>query len=1503
MSVEQIFDKIIEIGGELSAGENLSYKSIKQESDFIIKELIKQNKQEILAYFEANNLRKISGLSYTQKSLWYMHQVNPNSADYNLGFAVYLSKKYSKILLENTLDVLLSRYEILKSIFVIGKKEPIQQTLSNVKHSVSEINCTKEINLHHFINELVDKPFKLSEFPLFKIYVLNTEDSLNPTRILVLKAHHIIFDYSSFDIFCTELIDIYIKLLHNEQDTLCLANKMITYHDYILKEKAYLLSQKSKEAKEYWMQQYADVQFFLNLPYDIKNRSEASNVIPKGVIVSKKLPKKHVKSIKALAKLTQLTPNIVVLTALNLMLADFTGQNQIVIGMPVSSRMTYDFEHAIGPFLNTVLLKQYIQHELTFGDFLLKVKENILKAIEYKDYPLLLLMESLNLNRDAGGSLFQVIYIWNEKLADSNLLQDQRKVLFENSFLEPQQRGSMADLILMIEDDNSELIFNWSYNASLFSVKMINKFHDYLINIFDNCMGDINLPLIRMKRLTDIDINFLSKVSVGKRHPFVFTNFVELFEQQSNKTPNSNALLYKNDALTFSQLNDRSNIIANLLQNIGVELESRVGILCERGFEMVIAMLAISKIGGCYIPMDPSYPPERISYIINDSQMQIIISDYDLQEHYNINSSIKNFVINKEKFIAMNKIHVNKIRLQPENLAYIIYTSGSTGDPKGVMVTHKNITNFIISMNSTIRRSNVSPQNNIWLATTSIAFDISFLEIFWSLLQGHAVYIEDNKFITKNNNNLLLKKTSSMDFSLFYFSSDSEKKEENRYQFLFNSSILADKLNFKAVWVPERHFHVFGGNYPNPSVVAAALASMTKKIAIRAGSVVTPLHHPVRIAEEWAVVDNISHGRVGISFASGWQPDDFILAPSNYDNRKEKMLQDIEVIRKLWRGESVKYLNGVHKETAINILPLPIQNELPYWITAATSLETFRIAGECGANLLTHMLGQNIRELKDKIIVYKEACINNGHKPGTVTLMLHTFIDDDMAFVTKTVKKPFKNYLRSSIGLMQELAKHLSLNIAEHQELIVEQAFQRYFGVSSLFGTPETCAHLIRELESIGVNEIACLIDFGIEDSLVLKGIQGIENLRKFLSQETNKVDDYFTNSIGKNITHLQCTPSHLKMLLDSDSNIDIIKNIKQMLIGGEPVTEELLLQLRKHYKGDIYSVYGPTETTIWSAVKWFESDSSISTNVIGKPILNTDFYILNENFEQVPVGIIGEMYISGEGLARGYWKKAELTASSFLPHPYTDKPGERIYKTGDLVRYTSEETLEFIGRNDHQVKIRGYRIELGEIESTLNTHEKIDNSVVLAILDKSQTYQLVAYVAVRKMQLEQKEILNYLKAKLPKHMLPSTFIILNQLPLTPNGKIDKNLLRSYKDFSIKTEQRNILLPRNEIEEKLKVIWENLLDNQHISVQDNFFDIGGHSLLAAKLQQRMVSELLCDISIVTILTYPSIRSLATYLIDNNISENITEKHDLQNRVNKQKMVVQRRKRILNEVNV
>jgi amino acid adenylation domain-containing protein len=349
-------------------------------------------------------------------------------------------------------------------------------------------------------------------------------------------------------------------------------------------------------------------------------------------------------------------------------------------------------------------------------------------------------------------------------------------------------------------------------------------------------------------------------------------------------------------------------------------------------------------------------------------------------------------------------------------------------------------------------------------------------------------------------------------------------------------------------------------------------------------------------------------------------------------------------------------------------------------------------------------------------------------------------------------------------------------------------------------------------------------------------------------------------------VTHLQSTPSLIRILLMDPSAAAALGKLEKMILGGEALTPSLVAQLRPFMRGEIYNAYGPTETTIWSTTHLL--DQRATSVPIGRPIINTQTYILDSSLRPVPLGEAGVLYIGGDGVARGYWRQPSLTAERFLPDPFL--PGGRIYNTGDLARFLPDGDIEYLGRVDFQVKIRGFRIELGEIETTLEQHPSVEQAVIVAREDKFGDKQLVAYVVTKPdpaVQIRGLELRLALREKLPQYMVPSAFVFLKKLPLTSNGKIDRNALPPppVSGSAEACEQVSGEKPRNEIQRILEEAWKEALGIDNIGLNENFFDLGANSLLVAEVHVQLRQVLGRDIPLIDLFHYPCIAALASHL--------------------------------------
>jgi natural product biosynthesis luciferase-like monooxygenase protein len=965
----------------------------------------------------------------------------------------------------------------------------------------------------------------------------------------------------------------------------------------------------------------------------------------------------------------------------------------------------------------------------------------------------------------------------------------------------------------------------------------------------------------------------------------------EAIAAQAARTPTHAALVCGDETLSYAQMMQQAGALAAQLRARGVQPGDIVGLCLDRTPQLVVALLAVQQAGAAYLPLDPAYPRDRLRFMVEDSQAPLVVTSRAHAHALGLEAG-HTLLLDGRLPDASGTTHAPApADAAADAPAYVIYTSGSTGKPKGVVVTHRNVMNFFAGMDQRVPHD----RPGRWLAVTSLSFDISVLELCWTLARGFTVVLHADTVKAPKQD---------IDFSLFYFGGDNHSTPQTRYRLLMEGAKFADREGFAAIWTPERHFHAFGGLYPNPAVAGAAIAACTTRLQIRAGSCVLPLHHPIRVAEEWAFVDNISQGRVGISFAAGWQPNDFTIRPEAFADRKNAMLAGIDTVRRLWRGEKIAFPGPQGKDVEIQTLPRPIQKELPVWVTAAGNPETFEQAGALGCNMLTHLLGQTVEDVAGKVGLYHAAWRKAGHPgQGHVTLMLHTFVGDDEDAVRETVREPMKEYLRGAMDLIRAAAWSFPTFVqraaqdgktpaeimdaqpltADEMDALLEHAFHRYYGTSALFGTPERCVAMVGKLKAAGIDEIACLIDFGVATETVLAHLH---HLKRLMVAAQGSAHAGARMSVAQDITqhaatHLQCTPSMASMLVADAAGRSALGRLQALLVGGEALPPKLARELRALVPGTVLNMYGPTETTVWSTTSAIEADGEVT---LGRPIANTRVSLRNARGQECPALVPGELWIAGEGVTRGYLHRPELTAERFAP-----EDGERWYRTGDLVRRTPAGTLEFLGRIDHQVKIRGHRIELGEIEAALAAQPGVAQAVVVAQDDAAGEKVLAAwFTSVAGVTLDVDAMRGALVRALPDIMVPRQLQQLPHMPLTPNGKVDRQQLPKPQPaapmapatgdvataasgaapgqpLSATPAAAGSAVPQGQLEQDIAAIWSQVLGLASVGSHDNFFDLGGHSLLVVQVQRRLREATGQEVSITDMFRLPTIRALAAHL--------------------------------------
>lgn len=1407
-------------------------------------------------------------LSIAQQRLWLLAQLAGPEV-LNIPAAVRLTGELKIAAIEESINLVVARQDALRLVMrtvhdrIVQRVLPPQRVALHVLHLSPLAEEQRREEALRLLHEAARRPLDIERGPLLRCTLLRLHER---EHYLLLTISHLIGDGWSLGILVREIGEAYAAIIAGR--SLSLPALPLRFVDFVVWQRERIGHESQQRAMDYWRSQLAGCMPLLDLPTDHPRPKLQTYA---GARRSFSVEPHIAHALWEFGRRHDATAFMVLLAAFQTLLYRWAGQSDFVVGTPALGRIHPQTRDLVGVFLNLLPLRTQLAGDLTFVELVERVRQTSLEAYAHEEVPIEELITQLNLHGDPRRPpVFQTLFdLQDASIRTANV----PGLLIEHVEVDPQT--SLLDLSLYLVRDGDELRGFFEYNTQLFDAATIDLLVERLRTLLAGIATSPDRRLSELPVLGEHErrrlIHELNATSVSYARERCIH---ELIEDQVERTPQRVATSFLGEELTYAQLDRRANDLARQLVELGVIPNMPVALCVDRSLEMVVGMLGILKAGGAYVAIDPTNPRARHAAILADSQATIVVTHGRLARR--LPEHVRAVQLDAPNHATDGGAQrPPQVPLSSQNLAYILYTSGSTGRPKGVMVSHRNVVNFFAGMSALA--PNEEP--GVWLAVTTISFDISVLELLWTLSRGFKVVIAPVTQRSASPVQLLPSLRPPMQFSLFYFECDEEQHGRSKYQLVLAGSRFADEHGFTAVWTPERHFHPFGGLYPNPAVVGAAIAATTRHVGIRAGSVVLPLHDPLRVAEEWAVVDGLSGGRVGLAFAPGSHPTDFVFAPDAYAERKPRMLKEIETVRRLWRGDRVRRRGGNGEEVDVAIFPRPVQPELPVWLTSIGA-DSFRLAGERGYHVLSHLLFHDLRELTEKIVTYRQAWREHGHAgSGHVTLMVHTYVGETLEHVRRQVETPLCNYLRSSADLFVKLGLAKKFNVdtsrfnAEDLEAFVDHAYERFFDFNGLLGTPDTCVTMVETLKAIGVDEVACLIDFGVRSDGVMEGLRQLDRVRQRSNRPLsfgaaeNAPPPLSQQILEQGVTHLQCTPAMAQLLLAERDGAEALASLRKLYVGGDALPLPLAQQLAALVPGEVRNMYGPTETTVWSTTAAVAATDDIV--VIGRPLANTQVYVLDQQLQPVPAGAVGELFIGGDGVARGYYRRDDLTAERFLPDPFRAGTTARLYRTGDQVRFRVDGALEFLGRLDQQVKVRGYRIELGEIEAVLADFPGVRQAAVVARTESSGDKQLIAFVVGDAGIDCDAALTASLRNRLPPYMIPSRITQIDSLPLNSSQKIDRAGLlalasaqstaavrnvghlaagsRNDSDYS-QTRTANVATPpvaefskwRTPTERSLVQLWRGVLETERpIGIHDDFFALGGHSLQAAMVVTRI----------------------------------------------------------------
>jgi len=1395
-------------------------------------------------------------LSYAQRRLWFLDQLQPHSAVYNVPLGYDITGPLDVTALQRALTEVVRRHEILRTAFRAADGTPRQVVLPPVPVPIPVVDVTPD-EAEALARVEAGASFDLVAGQVIRARLLRLDEHRH--RLLI-TVHHLACDAESVRVLGAEIETRYRAALAGQLGPE--PDPPMQYADFAEWQLRTLAGPELDRLLAYWKARLTGLPT-RHLPTDHPRPPMQSY---RGAALTFELPSSSVEWLEELAKGEGVTLFTVLLAAFAVLLRAHVGEDDMVIGTPVAGRERPELAGLIGFFTNTLVLRCDLSSQPTFRQLVRRLWTEVREALAHQELPFEKLVEELHPDRDlAQNPLFQVLFSYRyEETASLRLDGCQvRPVVGDTG-------AARFDLTLSLARTPDGVTGRLEYSTDLFEAATAERIAARYVSVATAAATGPDRPVDELPVLPAEETATLAGWRAGDPAEIADALVHRLVEERVAATPEAVAVVAADATLTYLELDRRADLLARRLRELGVAPDEPVGVHLGRSAQLVVALLGILKAGAAYLPLDPDYPRDRLAFMVDDAKARVIVADS--------RSAGAARRLGATEVVVPDLLDPDEVPDAPAvattaaNLAYVIYTSGSTGRPKGVMVTHRNVVNLFAGIDGVLG----ADDPGTWLAVTSVSFDISVVELLWTLARGYRVVVRGDPPRPAQAVAASATRARPIDFSLFYFGSDSEGGSGERYRLLLDGARFADRHGFAAVWTPERHFHQFGGLYPNPSVTASAVAAITERIQVRAGSVVLPLHDPLRVAEEWSVVDNISAGRVGISLASGWHANDFALAPERYEQRKRLMMDGLATVRRLWRGEKVARRNGVGAEVEVGVFPRPVQPVLPVWLTSARHPETFRMAGEAGTGVLTHLLGHSVDELAEKIALYRRTWREHGHGPGDghVAVMVHTFVGDDLDQVRELVREPLSRYLETSFDLIASLGETTGsatdfAALPPHElRALVDRAFDRFMATASLLGTPRDCADMVDRMKGIGVDEVACLIDFGVDEEAALAALTHLASVRDItderraaaLAEALAVVEEPIAEQLrGSEVTHMQCTPSMARLLLaDPDARAEL-RRVRRLLVGGEALPADLARELTGAVGGTVHNMYGPTEAAVWATTTAVAPDGGRVH--IGRPMANVRAYVVDQRGRPCPAGVPGELLLGGAGLARGYLDRAELTARRFEPDTFVAEPGARTYRTGDLARWTPGGVLEFLGRLDDQVKVHGHRIELGEIEAALAEHEGV-RSAVAAVRGEGVDQRItVHYVPAGDRPPTGHELRTFLGARLPGYMVPHTFQVIDAVPLTPNGKVDRKALPD--PSGARPDGTAAYAPPASATERIVAdVWGEVLKVDRVGVDDSFFLLGGTSLLVVRARARLLERVGGELSLVDMFRYPTVRALA-----------------------------------------
>ncbi|HEX2091631.1 MAG TPA: amino acid adenylation domain-containing protein, partial [Longimicrobiaceae bacterium] len=1359
-------------------------------------------------------------LSFAQQRLWFIDQLEPGTASYNIPSALRVRGSLDIGVLRRCLEEIVARHESLRTVFRRVDGRAVQVILPPGEARLPEIDlrgipeADREAVVLRLAAAEAEIPFDLARGPLLRAVVVRSGEE---EFALLLTMHHIVSDGWSMEVLVREVTSLYAAMQRGVPSPL--PPLPVQYADYAAWQRAWLEGEVLDRQLSYWKERLADAPPVLELPTDRPRPRIAGSAGESHPLL---VPEGATAALRALARREGSTLFMALMAGWQALLSRYSGQEDVVVGTPIAGRSRVEVEGLIGFFVNTLVIRTELSARPDARELLRRVRETTLGAYQHQDLPFEKLVEELGVERSLSHSpLFQVAL----SLENS----DRPTLRLGHAGLDTLEVGTGAakfDLSLGITDEGERLGGSLGYRTELWDPETIDRMLEHLVVLLDGMAATPEVPVAELPLLPAWERHrvLVEWNATGMETPRGRCVH-HLFEAEAALRPDAPALAFEERTLTYAELDAWSNRVGHYLRGLGVGPEVPVGVCVERGLEMVVALLAVLKAGGAFVPLDPAYPTERIRYLLEDCGAPVLVTQGALADALQAAGRATVRLDADAARIAAGPGTRLEDGARPESLAYLIYTSGSTGSPKGVRVEHASLANLLWTSREAFgfRPGDVMP------CVSSYAFDIWLFETVVPLVSGGTTRVlrreqvlDPGALLRGMEGVTMLHAVPSLMAEVVRAvrASEAGALPGVRGAFVGGEAVAADLVSGMRAAFPCAEIRVLYGPTEGTILASSYLVPETPWERYRRALEAAAAH---ALPDDQRCIHQVFEAvAAGAPDAPAVVWSGERLTYAELDARANRLANHL-------RGR------GIGPEVTVGVC-LERTPELIVTLLAVLKAGGAYVPLDPGypAERQTYML----RDAGARVLVTREPHAAVLAFPGLEVVRL----DADGARIAAEHAGPPESgvrpenlayviYTSGSTGRPKGVA-------IQHRSTVVLLRWLR----EQL--PPEDRPSVLGSTSinfDVSVAEIFGALCRG--GTLVL-----VENVLE-LAQ------------LSEPVTYASMVPSAAAELLRTGG---IPASVRTLNLGGEPLPNDLAQAL--YALGTVDTVrngYGPTEDTTYSTSSVVRQGGE--QVFIGRPIANTQAYVLDEGLHPVPIGVLGELYLAGAGLARGYQGRSELTSERFLPNPFSTDPGRRMYRTGDRVRWRPDGELEYFGRTDFQVKVRGFRIELGEIEVALRTHPAVRDALVVVREDTPGDRRLVAYLtpAEGSEVSASGDLRAHLRAGLPEHMIPSAFVALDALPLTPNGKIDRRAL-PLPGSRVGVEQ-TYTPPRTPTEEAVAAVWAEVLGVNRVGAHDNFFDLGGHSLLLVQLHSRLRERFGGEISVADLFQLPTLADLAREL--------------------------------------